>query len=344
MNKLSIFLSFLLAIVLLGFSVFYFEAEDNRQLTVSASLSAKNEPSGTITVQVPKPEASKPEAQKPETPEKKEKIIQVNHNGTLQPMEVEEYITSVVAGEVYPSFEPEALKAQAVAARTYLYYKMNGGGCANGGDICTKSTHCQAFKSQEQMHSQWGGNYEKYFSAISAAVQATAGEIIKYENKPICALYHSSSVGSTEDCVSVFGGTHPYLVSVKTDADKSEQELTQSLTLTKEEFIKKINAAFEGANVNAISIKITSYTAAGRVSTLQVGEKTVKATALRTALGLRSTDFTFENNKTSITFYMKGHGHGVGMSQHGAQAMALEGATYKEILTHYYTGTTIEQA
>lgn len=194
------------------------------------------------------------------------------------------------------------------------------------------------------MHSQWGSNYEKYYNAIASAVTETAGEIIKYANKPICALYHSSSVGSTEDCVSVFGGSHPYLISVETTADKSEEELTQSLTLTKEEFIKKINAAFDDVNIDSISIKIASYTAAGRVATVQIGEKTIKATALRTALGLRSTDFTFENNQTSITFYMKGHGHGVGMSQHGAQAMAQEGYDYKQILTHYYTGTTIEQA
>ncbi len=341
MNKLSIFLSFLLAIVLLGFSFFYFEQKENNQLTVSASVSAKGETiNSTTQKEETDPEAS---AQPPPTP-REEKIIQVNNNGTLQPMELEEYIIEVVAGEVYPTYEPEALKAQAVAARTYLYYKMSGGGCANGGDICTNSAHCQAFKSQEQMHSQWGSNYEKYYNAIASAVTETAGEIIKYANKPICALYHSSSVGSTEDCVSVFGGSHPYLISVETTADKSEEELTQSLTLTKEEFIKKINATFDDVNIDSISIKISSYTAAGRVATVQIGEKTIKATALRTALGLRSTDFTFENNQTSITFYMKGHGHGVGMSQHGAQAMAQEGYDYKQILTHYYTGTTIEQA
>ena len=96
--------------------------------------------------------------------------------------------------------------------------------------------------------------------------------------------------------------------------------------------------------MDSIAIKIDSYTAAGRVATVQIGESIVKATALRTALGLRSTDFTFENNKNSIIFYMKGYGHGVGMSQHGAQGMALEGYHYKQILTHYYTGTTIEQA
>lgn len=341
MNKLSIFLSFLLAIVLLGFSFFYFEQKENNQLTVSASVSAKGETINSTTQK----EETDPEASAQPTPTpREEKIIQVNNNGTLQPMELEEYIIEVVAGEVYPTYEPEALKAQAVAARTYLYYKMSGGGCANGGDICTNSAHCQAFKSQEQMHSQWGSNYEKYYNAIASAVTETAGEIIKYANKPICALYHSSSVGNTEDCVSVFGGSHPYLISVETTADKSEEELTQSLTLTKEEFIKKINAAFDDVNIDSISIKIASYTAAGRVATVQIGEKTIKATALRTALGLRSTDFTFENNQTSITFYMKGHGHGVGMSQHGAQAMAQEGYDYKQILTHYYTGTTIEQA
>lgn len=270
MNKLSIFLSFLLAIVLLGFSFFYFEQKENNQLTVSASVSAKGETINSTTQK----EETDPEASAQPTPTpREEKIIQVNNNGTLQPMELEEYIIEVVAGEVYPTYEPEALKAQAVAARTYLYYKMSGGRLCQWRRVCTNSAHCQAFKSQEQMHSQWGSNYEKYYNAIASAVTETAGEIIKYANKPICALYHSSSVGSTEDCVSVFGGSHPYLISVETTADKSEEELTQSLTLTKEEFIKKINAAFDDVNIDSISIKIASYTAAGRVATVQIGRK-----------------------------------------------------------------------
>ncbi len=342
MSKFSIFLSFVLAIVLLGFSVVYFQNREDNKLTVSASVSAKGQTESSNAQKKPETEITIEKI--PEPTATPQKTIQVNHNGELQTMNLEEYIIDVVAGEVYPTYEPEALKAQAVAARTYLYYKMSGGGCANGGDICTNSAHCQAFKSNEQMRSQWGENYEKYYNAIAQAVTATSGEIITYESKPICALYHSSSVGSTEDCVSVFGGNYPYLVSVETTADKSEEELSESLTLTKDQFTEKINAAFEDIHVDSIAIKIDSYTAAGRVATVQIGESIVKATALRTALGLRSTDFTFENNKNSITFYMKGYGHGVGMSQHGAQGMALEGYDYKQILTHYYTGTTIEQA
>ncbi|MBR2860937.1 MAG: stage II sporulation protein D [Clostridia bacterium] len=272
--------------------------------------------------------------------EKSVRKIKVLTDGAVMEMDLEEYIVQVVAGEVYPTFEPEALKAQAVAARTYLMYKINGGGCSRGGDVCTDYAHCQAFKSFDKMLAEWKGNYQKYLSSIQQAVNETEGEIIKYNGAPICALYHSSSVDKTEDCVSVFGGNHPYLVSVESPI--GEQEYSKTVTFTKNEFIEKVNKAFN-LKLEGIDIKIVSRTSAGRVGTVKLGDKSVKATALRTALSLRSTDFVFEKDSESITFTVYGYGHGVGMSQQGAQLMAKEGKTYKEILTHYYTGTTVEQ-
>lgn len=285
------------------------------------------------------PEITKPSVTKETINIESSKKINVNHNGNIISMDMEEYLINVVAGEVYPTFLKEAVKAQAVAARTYLVYKMENGGCTGGGDICTLSTHCQAYKTDEDMVSSWGENYKEYYSKIKDAVYSTKGEIITHQNKPICALYHSSSYGKTEDSVAVFGGTQPYLTSVSSPVSEDVKEVSQSFS--KADFLNKVNEAFS-LNLNEINIKIISYTSAGRVSTVKLGEKSVKATALRKALGLRSTDFTFEISNEGITFHTKGYGHGVGLSQFGANELAKNGKTYKEILTHYYTGTNIQ--
>ncbi len=343
MDKLKIFVAFALAAVMLVFSCFYFGhselnvsavADGQKMITVDQSeeicktpVNVTNTPLATA---LPTP-----------SPTPCSKQINVNINGAVTPMDSEEYIMCVVAGEVSPNYAPEALKAQAVAARTYLYYKMSNGGCANGGDICADYAHCQAFKSNEQMISQWGSKYDIYYSAIKQAVTETSGEIVKYDGMPICALYHSSSVGKTEDCISVFGGNRPYLVSVDSPLEKSDGEYAKTVTFSRSEFIKKINDYFD-IDIDKIDVKLGTHTAAGRVATVIIGGQSFKATKLRLALGLRSTDFTFENNGDSITFTTYGYGHGVGMSQHGAQAMAENGSTYKEILTHYYTGTVVE--
>ncbi len=319
-EKIKIYCAFFLAIVMLSISIMFFNTEKQDILIESIVASPTCTSEHVLKLN----------------------NITVNHKGEMITMDMEEYLVSVVAGEVYPTYNEEALKAQAVAARTYLVYKINGGGCANGGDICTESTHCQAYKSDETMRSQWGEKYQEYHDNIKNAVYDTLGEVIKYDGKPICALYHSSSVGKTEDCVAVFGGTYPYLKSVSTSISENNSEYQKETVFTKSEFLEKINKSFS-LDLEKIDIKIISYTSSGRVSTLKLGDKSVKATALRKALGLRSTDFTFENNGDSITFIMKGFGHGVGLSQVGAQEMAKNGKTYKEILTHYYTGTNIEK-
>ncbi len=321
LEKIKIVLSFLVAAVMLTATVIVFGEKEKSEIMFSGGSNITDKPVEAV---------------------QKEKTILVNYGDNISETDLEEYIIGVVAGEVYPTYSVEALKAQAVAARTYLVYKMEHGGCANGGDICTESAHCQAYKTNEKMRSQWGDNYEEYYRNIKEAVYATKGEIIKYDNKPICALYHSSSVGQTEDCVAVFGGTYPYLQSVSTSISTENKEYSNEISFTKADFLSKVNAAF-GLNLEDISIRIISYTASGRVSTLKLGEKSVKATSLRKALGLRSTDFTFEKTENGITFTMKGYGHGVGMSQVGAEEMAKNGSDYKAILTHYYTGTIVEK-
>ncbi len=320
-DKIKIIIAFFVAFAVLVFGIVY--SHNEKENIILEDISAS--PSASIE------EFSQ------------QKMIKVKVEDQIKEMDMEEYLICVVAGEVYPTYNKEALKAQAVAARTYLVYKMEKGGCANGGDICTESAHCQAYKSEENMRSGWGNKYEEYYNNIKNAVYETESEIILYDNKPINALYHSSSVNQTEDCVAVFGGTYPYLKSVSSTVSKNNSEYEKEVTFTKKEFLDKIKKSFS-VDMDEIQIKIISYTSSGRVSTLKLGEKSVKATALRKCLGLRSTDFTFENSGDKITFIMKGFGHGVGLSQVGAQEMAQQGKTYKEILTHYYTGTEIKRA
>lgn len=315
LDKIKITIAFFIAVVMLAMGIVY---SDNKEDIILENITSS--PKATV--------------------EEMEKTVKVNIDGEIKEMAMEEYLVSVVAGEVYPSYHSEALKAQAVAARTYLVYKMEKGGCANGGDICTESAHCQAYKSEEKMLSGWGEKYDEYYNKIKNAVYETKGEIVLYDNLPINALYHSSSVGQTEDCVAVFGGSYPYLKSVSSTVSQSNSEYEKEVTFTKKEFLDKVKKSFE-IDMEKINIKIISHTASGRVSTLKIGDKSVKATALRKCLGLRSTDFTFENSGDKITFIMKGFGHGVGLSQVGAQEMAQQGKTYKEILTHYYTDTVI---
>ncbi len=349
----KIIVSVIMAAVMLFLGAVYFNNSENDGLIITVesvensncelqnSDTAKNVPETSSALSDTAKTVSDTEAQN--LPADDTSPITVMCENSKVQMDAEEYIISVVAGEVSPTYGPEALKAQAVAARTYLYYKISGGGCNKGADICTDYRHCQAYKSKENMISQWGEKFDKYYSAIKDAVYSTQGEIIVYNNKPICALYHSSSVGKTENCVSVFGGNYPYLVSVDTEIDQSDSEYSKTVTFSEKEFVDKINTAFPEANISGIDIKIVAYTDAGRVAALKIGNATVKATALRSALSLRSTDFTFDDSNGKIAFTTFGFGHGVGMSQHGAQAMAQEGKTYKEILLHYYPGTVIQK-
>lgn len=278
-------------------------------------------------------------ADSPDEPE--DVTVTVNVNGALKEMAAEEYIFHVVAGEMPVSYEPEALKAQAVAARTYLYYKIAIGGCKNGGDICTDSRHCQAFRDDERLKADWGGRYEENAQKIRDAVQATKGEVILYNGKPVCALYHSSSLGTTEDCSAVFGTELPYLVRVSSPDRNDVNELYRTVSFTEKEFTGKLADA--GIRVSSCRVTVTGKTDAGRVAAVSVDGKTIPGTVLRKALGLRSTDFTVTFTDASVTFATRGFGHGVGMSQLGARCMAEDGLTYREILTHYYSGTTVER-
>lgn len=262
----------------------------------------------------------------------------------IENIDLTEYLIGVLAGEMPASYELEALKAQAVAARTYLEYKIAYGGCNTGGDICSASNHCQAYKDKAQQQKTWGKDYDRYYAKLKEAVNSTAGEIMFYNGKIISALYHSSSAGSTEACVAVYGNNLSYLVSVESYEDADD--ITVQQKFSRKEFANTINKEVKGADLKASSlnkqVSIKSRTDSGRVDTVQVGSKEITSIALRKLFGLRSTNFTISFDSDSIIFTVKGHGHGLGMSQSGANALAKQGKDYITILKHYYQGVIIE--
>ena len=266
---------------------------------------------------------------------------------TVRTLTAAEYLPGVVRGEMPAVFEPEALKAQAAAERTYLYYRMSTAPKGNhpNADVCTDPGCCTSWLSEEDARAKWGEKFDQYEAKVQQAVADTDGQVVLYDGAPIMAVFHSSSAGATAGSGEVWTAELPYLVSVKSPEDSDSVPNYYSVnTFTAEEF----RAAFQKAHPEAKLSGDTSgwigdvvLTDAGRVSSAVVGGVTVTGKELRSLYGLRSTAFTVEADGKSVTFHVTGYGHGVGMSQYGANALAKEGKTWQEILQWYYTGVTI---
>ena len=279
--------------------------------------------------------------------------VKITDTGKIEEMTVSEYLVGVVPAEMPPDYEEEALKAQAVVARTYLYQKMSSNSHSDA-DICDNPSHCQAYYSYNKLMNAWENTkyYDKqtrdmYYAKIQKVVKATENIVVTYNGKYIKAFFHACSAGKTEDVSAIWGGEEiPYLKSVESIEDETYKNYYSKVTFTKDEIIEKINKTLNkkcSLNFRENFIKITQYTESGRVKYIEIGGEKLKATDLRTALGLRSTNFTFEENKDNITFNVKGNGHGVGMSQVGADYLAKQGKSYEDIIKHYYTGVDIEK-
>ena len=265
-------------------------------------------------------------------------------DGAVTELDMGEYLWGVVAAEMPAAFEPEALKAQAVAARTYTLWKSMHSSNHAGADVCTDYACCQAWISREEAAANWGEHAETYAARIAQAVTATDGLVLCWQGQPIQAVFHSSSAGSTEDAVAVWGSTVPYLVGVDTPEGEEVPNYHTAVTLAADE----VAAALSGFGCDlsgdpSVWFQSFTYTGGGAVAAAQVGGVSVSGTALRAALGLRSASFTVEYAAGSFTFSVTGYGHGVGMSQYGANALAKEGKTWREIAAWYYTGVTVEQ-
>ena len=254
-------------------------------------------------------------------------IVTVNRtNGTILKLGLEEYLVGVVSAEIPASFNEEALKAQAVIARTYTKKLIDSG------RKITDSVKTQVYKSNDELKNMWGINYDKYYNKVKNAVLQTKGKCVTYNGEFIDAVYHSTSNGYTEDAIFVWGNNIPYLKTVTSPWDTSANSFLRSTDISFLEISSKLGFDF---NYDT-TIEIISKDESGRVSKIIVGDKVFTGVELRNILGLRSADFDVTKNSSGITFTTRGYGHGVGMSQYGANGMANSGYTYEQILKYYY--------
>ena len=260
-------------------------------------------------------------------------------------MDFESYIIGVVGAEMPVAYETEALRAQAVAARTYAFRKILKGGCATyeGAACCTNSKCCQAFISDARMQERWGDAAGMNYNRIADAVMSTAGEVLVYDGQIVDAMFHACSGGHTEDSENVYANALPYLRGVESLYEDPMR--TQTVEVTFAEAVEKISAAYPNAHVtdanirDAIELKEVYET--GRVKTVRLGDIEIVGKKLRNVFDLQSAMFTMDVTDTGFVFHVKGYGHGVGLSQNGANGYAKHGYTYDQILKHYYTGVEI---
>ena len=266
------------------------------------------------------------------------KTIKVKRNKTNEVITIplEEYVIGVVAGEMPASFNIEALKAQAVASRTYVLKRQNNN---NNYDV-DDSVSNQVYIDYEQMKEKWKNNYEENLKKIKNAVLETKGEVLLYENNIIDAMFFSTSNGYTENSGDVFSSNLPYLKSVESTWDKNESPVFFSpKELTKTEFLFNLGLDIK----NEIIIKDIEKTNTGRVKNITINDTMFKSSKIKEAFNLKSTSFNIEVKEEKVIINVNGYGHGVGMSQYGANGMAKEGNDYKNILTHYYNGCEIKK-
>ena len=257
---------------------------------------------------------------------------------TIEKVPLEKYVIGVLSGEMPTTFPMEALKAQAVAARTYVLRKIEYAKEQEYDVVDTVAN--QVYYNNDELKERWKDDYEEKMNRIQKAVLDTQGEYLTYQGEIAQAFFFSTSTGYTENCEEVFQESLPYLRSVKSDWEEDISPVFEdSKTFTLEEFYQKLNL---DANSN-FSIQITDRTSTGRVRTLNINGKDFKASDVTTALGLRSSFFENQKNEEQIVIHTKGFGHGVGMSQYGAYGMAENGSNYQEILKYYYQGIEIQK-
>lgn len=263
--------------------------------------------------------------------EEKTYVTVYRSNGQVLNLELEEYVIGVVGAEMPAAFHTEALKAQAILARTYALKSLKTN------TRLTDNSSTQNYKSNAELERMWGGSFTTYYNKIKKAVEATKGMYLTYQGEIVEAVYHSTSNGVTEDAKNVWGNSIPYLVSVASPYDSANSSFV---------FEKKFTYA-DLSNLLGFPVtqdtlfEIQSYTEGNRVSNILVDNQVYNGVTLRNLLGLRSATFEVVKNGNTVTFITKGFGHGVGMSQYGANGMAKKSSSYQDILKHYYKGVTL---
>lgn len=257
--------------------------------------------------------------------------------GVITEMPFEEYIKGVVAGEMPATFELEALKAQAVASRSYAMYQMTA--TKDKDYDVLNTTANQVYLTDQQLKENWKDEYSEKINKVKKAVGQTSGEYLTYNDQVINAMFFSTSVGATENSEEVFVSALPYLRSVDSIWDKDSPVYVDTYKFTLEDFYNKLNLPFN----QTLNIEVTSKTSTGRTRSLKINGIDINGRDLATKLNLRSNYFEIIQNENNVTITTKGFGHGVGMSQYGANGMAKEGYKYDQILKHYYKNTKIKK-
>lgn len=263
---------------------------------------------------------------------------------------LEQYVLCSLAAEMPAAYPAEALKAQAIAIRTKAIAEcrtLGGNGCAAHPecDLCTDASCCQGYLDDAAQETRWGGEYRLYRERIADAVRATTGQIMTYEGLPIQVLYHACSGGMTDDAATVFAQAVPYLTSVASPGEEFFSGYLTDVSYSLTEVCAMLQEAFPECGVTpdgfSGQVRLQSSTASGRIQHILVGQTTVSGRAFRDALKLRSAIITWDISGDTIVFHTRGYGHGVGMSQAGAAAMASQGSRYQAILQYYYPGAEL---
>ncbi|MBQ3378501.1 MAG: stage II sporulation protein D [Clostridia bacterium] len=282
-------------------------------------------------------------------------IISLMHTdtGELEDISLRDYLTGVVMAEMPASFEDDALMAQAVAARSYTYNKYIENRAQpgifpshNGADVCTDPAHCKAYMTLSDARGKWGGEWEeKYYEKICDAVENTDKEILTYDAKPVNAVFHSASYGRTENSRDVWGGDLPYLKSVESPLGEAAEGQITRVVLSADEFKAQFCEAYPEAVFGDDASEWVNHVVrseGGSVLSVSIGGVTLRGNEVRALFSLKSANFIVTVGE-NVCFEVYGSGHGVGMSQYGANALAKDGYDYRAILAHYYTDTQISQ-
>ena len=262
--------------------------------------------------------------------------VKRNETNKIETIELEEYLIGVLAGEMPVSYNIEALKAQAVAARTYTLKKMETN--KNNTYDVIDTTDDQVYLDENKLKQTWGTNYEQYIKKIKQAITETKGEYLTYNGKIIKAFFFSTSSGQTENCYDVFEEDLPYLISVSSTWDETSPSYLSEKEFSKKEFYEQLELPYQ----EELDIQI-ERNPSNSINTIKINNNTLKGTEFRRKLNIRSTTMDIEQTEEKITIKSKGFGHGVGMSQYGAGQLANNGYKYNEILKYYYQGIEIKK-
>ncbi|ACM59369.1 stage II sporulation protein D [Caldicellulosiruptor bescii] len=276
-------------------------------------------------------------------------LLRKNKN-RIERISLEEYVIGVVAAEMPAEFNLEALKAQTVASRTYAARKIVGKALHKGYEekkvyLCDDFSHCQAYIDKDEMKRRWGKNFEKYYKKIRMAVEETKGQVLVYKGQVIDSLFHAASGGRTEDAKEVFKEEIPYLKSVVSRGEESCPKFSGEFYFTYNDLLKRLKKYFPGLKVNtqniSSQIKVVERTATQRVKTVKIGNTILSGNQFRSIFGLYSTEFWLYPDRRGLRIQTRGYGHGLGMSQWGANHLARQGKNYKQILLYYYQNVKI---